>query len=71
MSCWPSGAGPIRTISASTAPGTNGDEAIHGILDAINAKTPYDRLRWAVPIHPTVSELIPTLVLGLQPASAV
>jgi len=43
---------------------------IHGILDAINAKTPYDQLRWAVPIHPTVSELIPTLLLGLQPASA-
>jgi pyruvate/2-oxoglutarate dehydrogenase complex dihydrolipoamide dehydrogenase (E3) component len=44
--------------------------AIHGILDAINAKTPYDQPRWAVPIHPTVSELIPTLLLGLQPASA-
>jgi len=50
--------------------GTSGDEAIHGILDAINAKTPYDQLRWAVPIHPTVSELIPTLLLGLQPPSS-
>jgi pyruvate/2-oxoglutarate dehydrogenase complex dihydrolipoamide dehydrogenase (E3) component len=45
--------------------GTGGDEAIHGILDMINADQPLDVLRWAVPIHPTVSELIPTLVLGL------
>ncbi len=42
--------------------GTGGDEAIHGILDAMNARTPYTQLKWAVPIHPTVSELIPTLL---------
>jgi pyruvate/2-oxoglutarate dehydrogenase complex dihydrolipoamide dehydrogenase (E3) component len=42
--------------------GTGGDEAIHGILDAMNAKTPYTALQRAVPIHPTVSELIPTLL---------
>jgi len=59
-----------KQILGASILGTNGDEAIHGILDAINAKTPYDQLRWAVPIHPTVSELIPTLLLGLQPASA-
>ena len=45
--------------------GTGGDEAIHGILDMINADQPFDVLRWAVPIHPTISELIPTLVLDL------
>jgi pyruvate/2-oxoglutarate dehydrogenase complex dihydrolipoamide dehydrogenase (E3) component len=43
--------------------GTGGDEAIHGILDAMNAGMTYMGLKWAVPIHPTVSELIPT-VLG-------
>lgn len=59
-----------RQILGASILGTSGDEAIHGILDAINAKTPYDQLRWAVPIHPTVSELIPTLLLGLQPAPA-
>jgi pyruvate/2-oxoglutarate dehydrogenase complex dihydrolipoamide dehydrogenase (E3) component len=59
-----------KQILGASILGTNGDEAIHGILDAINAKTPYDELRWAVPIHPTVSELIPTLLLGLQPTSA-
>ncbi len=47
--------------------GTGGDEAIHGILDAMNADQPVSALRWAVPIHPTVSELIPTLLLGLEP----
>ena len=59
-----------KQILGASILGTSGDEAIHGILDAINAKTPYDQLRWAVPIHPTVSELIPTLLLGLQPTSA-
>jgi pyruvate/2-oxoglutarate dehydrogenase complex dihydrolipoamide dehydrogenase (E3) component len=57
-----------KQILGASILGTSGDEAIHGVLDAINAKNPYDQLRWAVPIHPTVSELIPTLLLGLQPA---
>ena len=47
--------------------GVEGDEAIHGILDAMHADLPYPVLRWAVPIHPTVSELIPTLLEGLAP----
>ena len=46
--------------------GTGGDEAIHGILDMINADQPISALRWAVPIHPTVSELIPTVLLDLK-----
>ena len=49
--------------------GTGGDEAIHGILDMMNADQPVSALRWAVPIHPTVSELIPTLLLGLEPVA--
>ena len=47
--------------------GPGGDEAIHGILDAINAGTPYRELQWAVPIHPTVSELIPTVLAEMRP----
>jgi pyruvate/2-oxoglutarate dehydrogenase complex dihydrolipoamide dehydrogenase (E3) component len=50
--------------------GTGGDEAIHGILDMMNADQPVSVLRWAVPIHPTVSELIPTLLLGLAAPDA-
>jgi len=47
--------------------GTGGDEAIHGILDMMNADVPYEVLKWAVPTHPTVSELIPTLLGDLKP----
>jgi pyruvate/2-oxoglutarate dehydrogenase complex dihydrolipoamide dehydrogenase (E3) component len=57
-----------RILGASIL-GTGGDEAIHGILDVMNADQPYPVLRWAVPIHPTVSELIPTLLGDLRPAT--
>jgi len=49
--------------------GTGGDEAIHGVLDMMNAGAPYTALQRAVPIHPTVSELIPTMIEGMQPAN--
>jgi len=44
-----------------------GDEAIHGVLDMMNAAADYTTLQWAVPIHPTVSELIPTVIGDLKP----
>ena len=56
-----------RRILGAAILGTGGDEAIHGILDMMNADQPIEALRWAVPIHPTVSELIPTLLLDLEP----
>ena len=59
-------AGTRRILGAGIL-GVNGDEAIHGLLDAVNAGTPYDVLQWSVPIHPTVSELIPTLLGSLAP----
>ena len=46
--------------------GVNGDEAIHGIIDMMSAGQPYTAFQRAVPIHPTVSELIPTLVSGMR-----
>ena len=49
--------------------GTGGDEAIHSILDVMYAKAPYTVIQRAVHIHPTVSELIPTLLGELQPLS--
>jgi pyruvate/2-oxoglutarate dehydrogenase complex dihydrolipoamide dehydrogenase (E3) component len=57
-----------RRILGAAILGTGGDEAIHGILDIINAGVPYDRLERAVPIHPTVSELIPTMLGEMKPA---
>jgi len=50
--------------------GTGGDEAIHGILDIMNAAVPYTVLEHAVPIHPTVSELIPTMLGELRKVSS-
>ena len=47
--------------------GVGGDEAIHCILDLMVAKAPYTVLQRAVHIHPTVAELIPTIVGELKP----
>nr|WP_298719549.1 FAD-containing oxidoreductase [uncultured Steroidobacter sp.] len=57
-----------RILGASIL-GVGGDEAIHGIIDVMNADVPYPEVQWAVPIHPTVSELIPTVLGDLQPAT--
>jgi pyruvate/2-oxoglutarate dehydrogenase complex dihydrolipoamide dehydrogenase (E3) component len=56
-------------LIGATILGTGGDEAIHGLIDIMNAQVPYEMLQWSVPIHPTVSELIPTLLGNLQPPS--
>ena len=56
-----------RKILGAAILGTGGDEAIHGVLDMMTADVPLDVLRWAVPIHPTVSELVPTLLVDLKP----
>lgn len=56
-----------KKILGAAILGTGGDEAIHGILDMMNADVDYGKLQWAVPIHPTVSELIPTLLGDLKP----
>jgi pyruvate/2-oxoglutarate dehydrogenase complex dihydrolipoamide dehydrogenase (E3) component len=48
--------------------GTGGDEAIHSILDIMYADKAYTTITNAVHIHPTVAELIPTLLGSLQPA---
>jgi pyruvate/2-oxoglutarate dehydrogenase complex dihydrolipoamide dehydrogenase (E3) component len=45
--------------------GPGGDEAVHGILDLMTAGIPAEGLARAVPIHPTVSELLPTLIREL------
>ncbi|HVP30592.1 MAG TPA: FAD-containing oxidoreductase [Myxococcota bacterium] len=47
--------------------GTGGDEVIHSILDVMYAKAPCSVLRRAMHIHPTVSELVPTMLGELRP----
>jgi pyruvate/2-oxoglutarate dehydrogenase complex dihydrolipoamide dehydrogenase (E3) component len=47
-----------------------GDEIVHSILDVMAADASYRVVERAVHIHPTVSELIPTLLEGLRPLGA-
>jgi pyruvate/2-oxoglutarate dehydrogenase complex dihydrolipoamide dehydrogenase (E3) component len=58
-----------RQILGAAILGVEGDEAIHCILDVMYARAPYTVLQRAMHIHPTVSELIPTLLGDLQPRS--
>ena len=58
-----------KMILGASILGVGGDEAVHGLLDIMNAGVPYTALQNAVPIHPTVSELIPTVLGELQPVS--
>jgi len=56
-----------RHILGAAILGTGGDEAIHSILDVMYTKSPYTAIQRAMHIHPTVSELIPTMLGDLQP----
>jgi pyruvate/2-oxoglutarate dehydrogenase complex dihydrolipoamide dehydrogenase (E3) component len=56
-----------KQILGATILGTGGDEAIHCILDIMYARAPYTVLQRAMHIHPTVSELIPTMLEELKP----
>jgi pyruvate/2-oxoglutarate dehydrogenase complex dihydrolipoamide dehydrogenase (E3) component len=46
---------------------TEGDEVVHSLLDVMYAKAPYTLVQRAMHIHPTVSELIPTMMGELKP----
>jgi pyruvate/2-oxoglutarate dehydrogenase complex dihydrolipoamide dehydrogenase (E3) component len=56
-----------REILGAAILGTGGDEAVHCVLDAMAAKAPYTVLQRTMHIHPTVAELIPTLLGELEP----
>jgi pyruvate/2-oxoglutarate dehydrogenase complex dihydrolipoamide dehydrogenase (E3) component len=51
--------------------GVGADEAIHSIIDVMAAKVPYTALKNTVHIHPTVSELIPTVLGELGPITGI
>lgn len=51
----------------ATIVGLNSDELIHSITALMYAKAPYTVMKNAVHIHPTVSELLPTLLGDLEP----
>ena len=56
-----------KEILGAAILGLNGDEAVQSILDVMYAKAPYTTISRAVHIHPTVSELIPTILQSLKP----
>ncbi len=56
-----------RRILGAAILGTGGDEVIHSVLDVMYAKEPYTVIQRAMHIHPTVSELIPTMLGELHP----
>ncbi len=58
-----------KQILGASILGTGGDEVIHSILDVIYAKAPYTTLQRAMHIHPTVSELVPTILGELRALS--
>jgi pyruvate/2-oxoglutarate dehydrogenase complex dihydrolipoamide dehydrogenase (E3) component len=56
-----------KQILGASFLGLAGDEVIHCILDIMYAKAPYTVMQRAMHIHPTVSELIPTIMGNLKP----
>jgi pyruvate/2-oxoglutarate dehydrogenase complex dihydrolipoamide dehydrogenase (E3) component len=56
-----------KLILGASLLGVECDEVIHSLLDIMYAKAPYTVIQRAVHIHPTVSELVPTLLGELKP----
>ena len=57
-----------KQILGAAILGVGGDEVVHVLLDVMYARAPYTLVRRAMHIHPTVAELLPTLMGELQPA---
>jgi pyruvate/2-oxoglutarate dehydrogenase complex dihydrolipoamide dehydrogenase (E3) component len=56
-----------KLILGAALLGTGCDEVVHLLLDTMYARAPYTVVSRAVHIHPTVSELIPTMLQDLKP----
>jgi pyruvate/2-oxoglutarate dehydrogenase complex dihydrolipoamide dehydrogenase (E3) component len=56
-----------KQILGASLLGVSGDEVIHCILDLMYAKAPFTVMQRAMHIHPTVSELLPTMMGDLAP----
>jgi pyruvate/2-oxoglutarate dehydrogenase complex dihydrolipoamide dehydrogenase (E3) component len=49
--------------------GIEGDEVMHSLLDAMANGVGYEAIKRTMHVHPTVSELVPTLLGDLKPVS--
>ena len=56
-----------KEILGASILGLSGDEVVHSLLDIMYAREAYTVISRAVHIHPTVSELIPTVLQDLKP----
>lgn len=56
-----------KEILGAAVLGPGGDEAVHCVLDTMYSKRPYTVMQRAMHIHPTVAELIPTILGELKP----
>lgn len=56
-----------KLILGAAILGVSGDEVIHSILDVMYARQPYTLIQRAMHIHPTVTELVPTMLGDLKP----
>jgi pyruvate/2-oxoglutarate dehydrogenase complex dihydrolipoamide dehydrogenase (E3) component len=56
-----------KEILGAAILGVTGDEVVHVLLDVMYAKAPFTTVSRAVHIHPTVAELLPTLLQQLRP----
>jgi pyruvate/2-oxoglutarate dehydrogenase complex dihydrolipoamide dehydrogenase (E3) component len=56
-----------KQILGAAILGVTGDEVVHMLLDVMYAKAPYTTVSRAMHIHPTVSELVPTLLQEMKP----
>lgn len=54
-------------ILGATVHGIEGDEIVHSLLNMMYAGASYRVVAESMPIHPTVSELLPTLLQSLKP----
>jgi len=59
-------AGSKKILGAAIL-GIGGDEIVHSLINVMYADAPYTVIQRSVPVHPTVSELIPTLLGDLKP----
>jgi pyruvate/2-oxoglutarate dehydrogenase complex dihydrolipoamide dehydrogenase (E3) component len=62
--------GTQRILGAALL-GIGADEAVHSLIDAVYARTPYTDFQQRVRIHPNVSELLPTVLEDLRPLTKV
>ena len=56
-----------KEILGAAILGINGDEVVHTLLAVMYAEAPYTVISREVPIHPTVAELLPTVLQNLEP----